>query len=154
MSTLEELKQKLEVLALPIADAAKLELVELNVRRKGSEWMIQVLADTLEGGISLEECSVLNRKLVEAIDAGQLVVDYSLEVSSPGIDRPLKTKRDFQRALHEDVRFHLSELVGGKKEYVGIVTRVNDTDVVIETQKHGEIKIPIGHIVKAVLVFD
>lgn len=154
MMAAEELKKKLEVLALPIFESAKLDLIELNVRRKGSEWMVQIFADRPDGGISLEECSYLNRTLVEAIDAGQIIVDYSLEVSSPGIDRPLKTKKDFQRALQQDVRFHLSEFLGGKREYIGMVTGVNDTDVVIETQKHGELKIPMSHIVKAVRVFD
>lgn len=154
MTVLEELKKKLEVLAFPIFEKANLDLIELNVRRKGSEWMVQVLADRPDGGISLEECSYLNRKLVEAIDASQVIVDYSMEVSSPGIDRPLKTKKDFQRALNQNVRFHLSELLGGKKEYIGTVTGINDSDVVIENQKHGEIKIPMGHIVKAVQIFD
>lgn len=153
MGASDELKERLLALVVPIFEQSALDLVELNVRRQGAEWVIQVLADRPGGGISLEECSYVNRKIVETIDAAEAVVDYSLEVSSPGIDRPLKTKKDFLRVLHQDVRFHLSGPVGGKKEYIGLLKKVDDEGVVIETQKHGEITIPINNIVKAVLVF-
>ena len=153
MSAPEELKQRLLNLAAPIFQQCALDLIELSVRRQGGEWAIQVLADRPGGGISLEECSFLNRRIVETIDVSQAVLDYSLEVSSPGIDRPLKTKKDFERVLHQDVRFHLSGPVGGKKEYIGLLKRVDGEGVVIETQKHGEITIPINNIVKAVQVF-
>lgn len=154
MSVVEELKAKLYTLAIPIFERKGLDLVDLNIRRQGGDWMVQVLADRPQGGISLDECAYLNQSLVEAFDANHAIVDYSLEVSSPGIDRPLKTTKDFQRALQQTVRCHLSELLGGKKEYVGLINDVRETEVVIHTQKHGEVVVPIKNIVKAVRIFE
>ncbi len=154
MLTPEELKKNLLKLAQPICDEAGMDLIELNVRRHGGEVAVQVLADRPAGGISMEECSFLNRKLVETLDA-QLAIsqEYSLEVSSPGLDRALTTKKDFLRAVHQELRFHLSGPVGGKREYTGILTQVSESTVLVETQKYGEITIPIGNILKAVQVF-
>lgn len=154
MTNIEELKSKLYALALPIFDSVRLDLVELNIRRQGGDWMVQVFADRPQGGISLEECAYLNHKLVEVFDAHAAIVDYSLEVSSPGIDRPLKTKKDFQRALNQIVRLHLSELLNGKKEYIGQILAVEEAEVIVETQKNGKLEVPIKNIVKAVQVFD
>lgn len=154
MDTPDEIKAKLVDLARPIFDHAGMELVDLTIRRHGKELMVQVLADRPEGGISLEECSYLNRKLVDAIDnESALTQEYSLELSSPGIDRPLSTRKDFLRVKHANIRFHLSGPVGGKKEYIGILKDIKENSVVVETQKYGEITIPIGNIVKAVQVF-
>lgn len=153
MVTIEELKKDLMAIAQPLFDEAGVDLIELNVRRHGSEMMVQVLADRPTGGISMEECSYLNRKLVDAIDAQAAIDGYSLELSSPGLDRPLSTKKDFLRVMHQEIRFHLTGPVGGKREYSGILKEVMDDGVIIETQKYGTITIPIGNISKAVQVF-
>ena len=153
MVTLEEFKKDLIEFVQPLFDEAEFELIELNVRRHGSEMFVQILADRPAGGISMEECSYLNRKLVDAIDAKAVITeDYSLELSSPGLDRPLSTKKDFLRVMHQEIRFHLTEPVGGKREYTGILKEATDNGVVIETQKYGTITIPIGNISKAVQV--
>lgn len=154
MIVLEDLKKNLMELAQPLFDASGVELIELNIRRQGGEVMVQILADRPYGGISLEECSYLNRKVVDTIDAkGIIAQEYSLEVSSPGLDRPLKTRKDFLRVLHQEIRFVLTGRVGEKGEYTGILKEVLEDSVRIETEKYGEMTIPIGNILKAVQVF-
>lgn len=154
MVTPEEFKKDLIEFVQPLFDEAEFDLIELSVRRHGSEMVVQILADRPMGGISMEECSYLNRKLVDAIDAKSIITDeYSLELSSPGLDRPLSTKKDFLRVMHQEIRFHLMGPVGGKREYTGILKEVVNNGVLIETQKYGTITIPIGNIVKAVQVF-
>ena len=154
MIVLDELKQNLLVAAQPLFDQAGVDLIELNVRKQGSEVMIQIIADRPDGGISMEECSHLNRKMVEAIDSQAAITEeYSLELSSPGLDRPLKTRKDFLRVPRQEIRFLLTGPLGGKHEYTGVLKEVRDDRVLIETQKYGEITIPIGNILKAVQVF-
>ena len=154
MAAHEELKASLLELAQPVFDQAGVDLIELNIRRQGREYVIEILADRPTGGISLEECSFLNRKVVDLIDAENAVQqEYSLDLSSPGLDRPLKTRKDFLRVMHKDIRFHLTGPVGGKLEYSGILKEVKENAVMIETQKHGEITIPIANISKAMQVF-
>ncbi len=155
MFVAEELKKELLSLAQPLFDQAGVDLIELNVRKHGSEVLIEILADRPAGGISMEECSYLNRKVVEVIDASSAVEDYSLELSSPGLDRPLKTRKDFLRVMHQEIRFMLTGPLGGKQkhEYTGVLKEVRDDSVFIETEKYGEITIPLGNIFKAVQVF-
>ncbi len=150
----EELKQKLTDLAQPVFNEAGVDLIELNVRRHGAEVIVQILADFPRGGITLEQCSLLNRTMVEVIDRNNAVDgEYSLELSSPGLDRPLSQRKDFLRVLNQEIRCVLKQPVAGKREHTGILKEVRDAEVCVETQKYGEVTIPIEHVMKAVVVF-
>lgn len=149
----------------PAIDQAGLELIELNVKYSSHKLLIQLLLDHEQGGITVEECAVINKKIVNILEEQNLIPgDYLLEVSSPGLDRSLKTVRDFRRVTGRLVRFHLLEMMGNKCEYAGRVTQVADDGVVIapmrtsgkkkikEEKKEELITIPIAKIAKAVLV--
>ena len=154
MVTFEELKNELIVLAQPVFDEAGFDLIELNVRGHGGEVVVQIVADRPAGGISMEECSFFNRKMVDVIDARQAITqEYSLELSSPGLDRPLTTQKDFLRVMHQEIRFVLTGPSGGKREYTGILKEIRDNNVLVETQRNGAMTIPISNILKAVQVF-
>jgi ribosome maturation factor RimP len=154
MIVLEEIKDKLSSLAAPLCEAAGADLIELNVRRQGREIAIQILADRPAGGITIEECSLINRKMAETIDlTGTLPPEeYSLEVSSPGLDRPLKTRKDFLRVINQEVRFLLDGPWQGKQEYTGVLTEITDAAVVASTEKYGIIEIPVDKILKGYVV--
>ena len=154
MRSPEELKQALASLAQPFCDEAGVDLIELTVRRQGGEFVVQILADFPRGGISLEQCSLLNRTIVEAIDRHNVVDgEYSLELSSPGLDRPLATRKDFLRVLDQEIRCVLKQPVAGKREHTGILKEVRDAEVCVATQRYGEVTIPFDHVQKAVVVF-
>lgn len=150
----EELKKNLETLAAPVFAEAGVDLIELNVRRQGGEVVVQILADFPSGGINLEQCSLLNRTMVDLIDQNMTIdQEYSLEVSSPGLDRPLLTRKDFARVLHQEIRCVLKQPVAGKREHTGILKEVKETEVCVDTQRYGEVLIPLEHIQKSVVVF-
>lgn len=129
-----------------------MELVALGIRREGWRLVVSVLADKPEGGISLEECAGLNRCLGEALDAAALIGDsYLLEVSSPGLDRPLKTSRDFQRHLNKPAKFFLNGQINGRIEWDGTIQQVREDLVVISTSS-GLLEIPFAIINKAKLL--
>jgi ribosome maturation factor RimP len=154
MRTQDELKADLSSLALPLFNEAGVDLIELNVRKHGAEVVIQVLTDFPSGGISLEQCSLLNRTLVDAIDRHHVIDgEYTVELSSPGLDRPLSTRKDFLRCLNKEIRFVLKLPVAGKREHTGILKEVREDAVCVDTERYGDVIIPIGHILKAVQVF-
>ena len=128
-------------------------LVDINFRVDGSGLLLSLLADRPQGGISLEECSLLNRLVRQILDEdNKFYGQYSLEISSPGLDRPLKTKEDFMRCLNKQVVFFLNDLVSDKIEWKGIINRVTETSVFITTT--GEVlEIPLIKVNKAKLVF-
>ena len=124
MITTEELKKELIALAQPVFNEAGFDLIELNVRRHGSEIVVQILADRPTGGISMEECSFLNRKIVDVFDAQTAIAEeYSLELSSPGLDRPLRREADYLRFEGQAVSITLKEPFEGRKVFKGLLGR-------------------------------
>ncbi len=145
----EFLSEKIEKITLPFLDVMGLELVELNIRRHNGETTIQIFADKHHGGITLDECTALNRRVSEIIEAQNIISErYTLEVSSPGLDRPLKTAKDFKRVLGRRVQFYLNEPVANRLEYAGEVKNADDNGVVIGVT-NDEIMIPLDKINKA-----
>lgn len=146
---MEFLNEKIEKIALPFLDEMDAELVDLNIHRHRGEVTIQILADKSQGGITINDCAALNRKIRDAFEMKNIIMGpYVLEVSSPGLDRPLKTIKDFRRVIGREVRFFLSEAVAERIEHAGVVKNVDDDRVIIKAQNI-EIAIPLGKINKA-----
>lgn len=102
-----------------------IELIELKFLRTPQGQILRLLVDRAGGGINVGECAMLNRRIIELLDKEAIIADdYILEVSSPGLDRPLKTKNDFLRCLNKKARFFLLEPVNGRIEYDGLIEKV------------------------------
>ncbi len=149
----EELSIKIEEFAKPFLEEMGLEIVELNLRRFKGELTIQILADRTGGGITIEECTQLSRKISQVIDEGHLIPEgYFLEVSSPGIDRPLKTSKDFHRAIGRDIRVYLSQAFENKLEWEGLLTGIENGCLILGGRQ-GELRLPLAVVNKGVQNF-
>ena len=149
----ESLKQEISLLVKDLFAAQGFVLVDFIFSRVGSGLLLGLFVDKSEGNISLGECSLLNRSIRQILDEKNLFSgdQYTLEVSSPGLDRPLKTKEDFMRCLNKQAVFFLNDLVDGKCEWNGLIGRVNETAVFID--RAGEaLEIPLIKINKAKLI--
>ena len=136
----------------PYLDDRQFDLVELGIFSSRSAYVIRVLTDRATGGITLQECAQVNRYLYQALEKENVLDrDFSIDVASPGLDRPLKTPKDFKRVIGRDVRVHLSTAVENKLEYAGAVQRVEDETVWIHT-KETEMALPLTKIQKAVQI--
>ena len=145
----ESLTEKIEQIARSFLEEIPAEIVDLSIRRTHQGIHIQILADQPQGGITMDKCSLLNRKISDELEAQNILTSpYVLEVSSPGVDRPLSTLRDFERAIGRPVRFFLSEMVEGKIEHAGVIKRIENDNIFVE-QESGEIILPINKIHKA-----
>ncbi len=150
-------EQQIYNLANQVAQVQNLELVEVKIGIHQKDILIQVLADRPEGGIGIEECTLLNRSIVEAIDKGAFLSEdgYSLEVSSPGLDRPLVTSKDFLRNIDAEVTVLLKEKVADKGEHTGIIKSVTENQLIlsiVNKKEQKEISIPLDRIFKGLLV--
>lgn len=131
-----------------------LDLVDLVYRYEGRGLFLRILVDKPEGGISLDECAHLNNGISRILDEKNILQErYILEVASPGLDRPLTTKKDFLRCMNKKVRFFLNELVEGERELEGIINNADDEAVYIDSQGR-VIKIPLSKINKAKQVIN
>jgi ribosome maturation factor RimP len=129
--------------------AQGLDLVELIYRYEGRGLFLRILADRPEGGISMEECSRLNNEISRILEEKDILQSrYILEVSSPGLDRPLKTKSDFLRCINRKARLFLSEQVNGKIELEGIIIRAEDDSVYVDIGGES-VEIPLLKLTKA-----
>ena len=140
-----------------IVQAQSLELVEVKIGAHQEDVMIQALVDRPKGGIGIKECTLLNRFIVEAIDKGGFLSEdgYSLEVSSPGLDRPLVTFKDFLRNIDAEVRVLLKAKVEDKGEHTGIIKSVTADQLTLLTvnkKEQKEIIVPVNQIIKCLLV--
>ena len=148
----ESLKQEISLLVKELILAQGFVLVDIIFRQEGSGLLLGLLVDRPQGGISLGECGLLNRLIRQALDERNILSgQYNLEVSSPGLDRPLKTKEDFTRCLNKQAVFFLSDLIGGKCEWKGVISKAEEHSVFIE-QPNGALEVPLAKINKAKLV--
>jgi ribosome maturation factor RimP len=140
-----------------IADYLKnqaVELVNLIYRHEGQNLFLRILVDKPEGGIRLDECAYLNNQISSMLDEKDIIqTRYILEVSSPGLDRPLVTKSDFLHCLGRNVRFFLRRQINGKTELEGRIKGAGEESIDVQMQEQC-LKIPLSDIARARQIID
>ena len=152
---LEETKKKIEEIVSSAVTDASLELVDVRFKYLGRTTAIDILVDHLKGGITIAECTLINRNVSQTIETQNIFPDgnFEVEVSSPGLDRPLKTVRDFVRSKGKMVHFYLSERINDRLEHEGTVFEVGQEKVTVKVNAEN-ILITLTIINKAVLVLN
>lgn len=141
--------QQLNDIIGPYLKSQDFVLVELIYRYQGRDLFLRVLADRPEGGITMGECTLLNRRISELLEGTDIIQErFVLEVYSPGADRPMKSAEDFARCLKRKARFFLLQPVEGKIEHTGVIAEVNQGSVFIDTGEE-KIEIPLSSINRA-----
>ena len=103
MTKREQYEQKTEEILLPIIEEHGFELVDVEYVKEGSTWYLRAYIDK-PGGITIDDCETVSRRLSDILDEKDYIEDaYILEVSSPGLGRPLKKEKDYKRSLGEEV---------------------------------------------------
>lgn len=128
-------------------------ILEFSIRRSRGQAVIDIVLDSYEAGVTIGHCAAFNKQLCFAIDEQKLLnCNYSLQVASPGLDRPLCQPHEFRRRLDKEVRLHLNCEIQGKKEYQGLVRSVSGDALELEVKKE-IVKIPLSaiHLGKQVL---
>lgn len=144
-----EIIDKIKLLITSVLEKSQFCLVEINQFYQGNTLFLRILVDRPQGGITLEECAQLNNQISNILDEKDILqTRYALEVSSPGLDRWLKTKSDFSRCINKRVRFFLNEAISGKIEWQGLISKVEDDVVYVDTDDK-IIEIPLLKIIKA-----
>jgi ribosome maturation factor RimP len=135
MARFDELREEIYKRAVPICTELGIEIVEVNIHAVNDMLVIQVFADKPAGGIGLEECTALNQRLDKILyDEMKLGDHYTLEVSSPGLDRPLLGYRDFRRVIGRNVHLFLKEPVRGKREIIGELTGLREGELILQVK--------------------
>jgi ribosome maturation factor RimP len=142
----ETIRQSIAEIVEPLLQTQGFELVELQLQQRKGQWLIRVFAD-VEGGISLEDCQRLSRDIGLAFDVEDLIAtSYVLEVSSPGLDRRLRTARDFQRQRQRMVTVFLNSPHMGQAQQTGRVGAVTASHIVLHLPPAIPLTIPLPQI--------
>lgn len=132
MSKREIYEQKTEAMLLPIVEQHGFELVDVEYVKEGGVWYLRAYIDK-PGGIAVDDCEVISRALSELLDENDYIEEsYILEVSSPGLGRPLKKEKDFKRSLGEEVEIRTYRAIDKQKEFIGILKDYDKDTVTIE----------------------
>ena len=119
MATITELREKLEEVLGPIIAQQGFHLLDLQWRPEQQGWILRLILDHETNPVTLSDCERISRHIAGYLDAGNLIEpSYNLEVSSPGVQRPLKRRQDYARFLGERIHLELKEPLAGSSQKV------------------------------------
>jgi len=151
--------EQVRSIALPILDSIGVELVDLEFRKEGSGMVLRLFIDK-PGGILLDDCSAVSRELSELLDVEEIVPGYySLEVSSPGLNRPLAKPADYARYAGKLVKVRTYEMVADdagnrRKTFLGQLVELKDGIIHMRLKEGQSAAIPFDKVAKANLEFE
>ncbi len=146
---LEELAEKIRELIEPVIDLMGVELDDIELGRMKGKILLRIYIEK-HGGVSIDDCERVSREIETVLDVEDPVPgSYVLEVSSPGLDRPLRKPRDFMRFSGKKIRVVTNEPVDKQTFFIGNIEGATDEDVMLVLQKDKKITIPYKNISRA-----
>jgi ribosome maturation factor RimP len=147
-------EKRTEQLLEPLMQEFGFELVDVEYVKEGGSWYLRAYIDK-PGGITINDCEAVSRRLSDILDEEEYIEEsYTLEVSSPGLGRPLRKDKDFQRSLGEEVDVKLFAAVDHSKEYTGLLKAFDKESVTIELEDGTQKQFPRNSIALIRLSFD
>ena len=132
MSKREIYEQKTEEYLTPIVEEYGFELVDVEYVKEGSNWYLRAYIDK-PGGITVNDCEAVSRAFSDKLDENDFIEDsYIMEISSPGLDRPLKKEKDFARSMGKLVEIRTYRPIEKQKEFCGILNAYDESSVTID----------------------
>jgi ribosome maturation factor RimP len=149
----EKLLQEVQGVIEPILQSQGLELVDLEYQRESQGWVLRIYLDR-EGGVTLEDCTGVSHEVGAVLEVKDLIPNpYTLEVSSPGLTRPLKKPEDFNKFRNQLVKIKLYEPLEGRKNFKGTLLGLEEDRVRVEVDQQ-VFELPFERIAKANLEID
>lgn len=154
LSKRESYEQRTEAILLPILEKHGFSLWDVEYVKEGGNWYLRAYIDKPDG-IGVNDCEVVSRELSDILDEEDYIEgSYILEVSSPGLGRPLKKDRDFERSMGEEVEIRTYRMIDRTKEFRGILKTYDKDSVTIEMEDSREKTFEKSEIALVRLAFD
>lgn len=154
MAKREEYEAKTESFLMPLMEENNFELVDVEYVKEAGNWYLRTYIDK-EGGITVDDCEIVSRRLGEWLDEKDFISDsYILEVSSPGLGRPLKKEKDFKRSIGKDVDIKLYKPLNKQKDFTGTLISYDKETVTITQEDETELVLNRPEIALIRLAFD
>ena len=154
MSKREVYEQKTEELITPFVEDKGFELVDVEYVKEGGNWYLRAYIDK-PGGITVDDCEVISRSLSDKLDEEDFIEGaYILEVSSPGLGRPLKKEKDFVRNMGQEVELLTYRAIEKQKEFRGILDAYDKSSITLEVEEGEKLVFDRSNVALVRLAFD
>ncbi|HUL31199.1 MAG TPA: ribosome maturation factor RimP [Thermodesulfobacteriota bacterium] len=148
-----ELVDRVRGMIDPILSNERMELVDIEYRRESKGWVLRLILDK-EGGITLDDCTRVSQEVGRSLDVEDVIqTPYTLEVSSPGLTRPLKTQKDFMKYRHRLIKVRTVDPVQNRRQFKGRLLEVSENGIEIGVDG-GIFRIPLSNVARANLEMD
>jgi ribosome maturation factor RimP len=147
----QDVLESVRAVARRVAEGRGYELVDVEVKGAGERRLVRVYVDK-EGGIGLDELQSVSEEMSAILDVEDPIAgSYTLEVSSPGLDRPLKSESDFRRALGHLVSVETRDPIDGRRRFSGRITAVQagSAELTLEKERGAVVRVPVGGVAHA-----
>jgi ribosome maturation factor RimP len=149
----KEIVDRVRTMADPIISDEGMELVDVEYRRESRGWVLRLTLDK-EGGVTLADCTRISHEVGRSLDVEDFIqAPYTLEVSSPGLTRPLKTEKDFMKYRHSLIKVKTLDPIENRRQFKGRLLGVSENRIEIEVDG-GIFQIPLSNVAKANLEVD
>ena len=138
MARRDEYESRVEKFLIPIMEENNFELVDVEYVKEAGTWYLRAYIDK-EGGFTAGDCEMVSRRLSDWLDKEDFIDDsYILEVSSPGLGRPLKKEKDYVRSMGREVEVRLYKAIDRQKEFTGTLSAYDDKTVTLTMEDGSE----------------
>lgn len=145
--------QNIKDLAAPLAEEHNLFIVDVELKTGGGQAEVWILLDSETGGVSLDDCAEISKELGFLIEAHELFTKkYRLNISSPGLGRPLSDKRQYKKNEGRVASIKFKNTIGEYKKIKGVITGISDEKVLITDEEETETPIPFDDIVETKII--
>jgi len=151
-----DIPEELRAVIEPIVDEAGFELVDAQLARGGKPWTLKITIDTpkCDGRVPVDSCAAVSRELGSQLDVADTIkANYRLEVSSPGLNRPLTREKDFASACGREVQIETRQPISGRRRFRGVLVRFEENVAAIEVDGN-EVEISFADVSKAKAVYE
>ncbi len=149
----KEIVDRVFEIATPILLNEGMELVDVEYRREPIGWVLRLILDK-EGGVTLDDCTRVSQEVGRNLDIEDFIqTPYTLEVSSPGLTRPLKTEKDFMKYRHRLIKVRTVDPIENRRQFKGRLLGFFENRIEIEAEG-GVFEIPLSNVAKANLEVD
>jgi ribosome maturation factor RimP len=149
----KEIVDRVSAIADPILSNEGMELVELEYRRESKGWVLRLYIDK-EGGVTLDDCTRISQEVGRSLDVEDFIsTPYTLEVSSPGLARPLKKEKDFMKYRNHMIKVKTIDPIENRRQFKGKLLGITENRIEI-AMDGGVFQIPLSNLAKANLEID
>jgi ribosome maturation factor RimP len=149
----KEIVDRVSAMVVPILLSEGMELVDIEYRRESKGWVLRLYLDK-EGGVTLDDCTRISQEVGRGLDVEDFIqTPYTLEVSSPGLTRSLKTEKDFMKYRYRLIKVKTIDPIGNRRQFKGRLVEVSGNRIDLEVD--GEVfQIPLSNVAKANLEIE